>query len=111
MFSLRLVQLLLLALSLCAVYVFYHILGPSGQSSLVNAAVASGAIPVRKSYTSFKRVDSIITVYVNFFWPVVNGSDSLLTLRCWHFVGQIASIWMVVMFEASRRVNRGRFVT
>ena len=104
-------QTLFLGVSFFAGSNFVAIFKSAGLGSLIESAVSTGAIPVKETYTGLKPVDGFLSALVSFFWPVLDGSDPRLTLGSFHFMGQVAAIWMLVMLETSRRGNNGRLVS
>lgn len=67
------------------------------------------AEPIR--FTTLKPVDSILTLLVAFFKPVVNGKDVRLTVLSVFFAGQLVPLYMLVIVEGMRFANRGRLIT
>ena len=67
--------------------------------------------PLRTSYTGIKPIDYQLTVLCLFFWELIDGSQPNASLLCFHFAGQLAAGWGLLMVEKLRSGNKGRIIT
>lgn len=67
--------------------------------------------PLKKHYTGIGLVDYQLTVLTLFFYNVVDGSHPNACLQAYHFVGQIATGWSLMMLESLRSSNRSRIIS
>ena len=100
------IQALLVTNSIYAGYTFYKITVPLGLGKLLVTDAKALKLPRRNQYTGFKPVDGLLTKLNYFFWPVANNQNPQLSLQSFEFGGQFAAIWMMILFEGSRRTNQ-----
>lgn len=67
--------------------------------------------PLKLSYTGFDFVDYQLTVLALFFWETVDGSMPNASLHVFHFAGQIAGAYGLIIVESMRAGNRWRLVS
>lgn len=67
--------------------------------------------PLKLSYTGIEFVDHQLTVLALFFWETVDGSMPHASLYVFHFGGQIAGAYGLVMVESMRAGTRWRLVS
>lgn len=105
------IQALLLTNSIYAGYTFYKIVVPFNLGKLLVTNAEALKLPRRHQYTGLKPVDGLLTNLNYFFWPVANNHDVQLSLQTFRLGGQLAAIWMLIMYEGSRRANQGSLVS
>ena len=105
------VQALLLAIPIYAAYGLYQVIGPWGTGKLLVENAKASKLPKRDRYVGIKPMDKLLTNLNYFFWPVMNNHNSQLSLQSFQFAGQIAVIWMMVMYESSRPSNRHKWIS
>ncbi|KAK1585003.1 uncharacterized protein LY79DRAFT_581298 [Colletotrichum navitas] len=79
----------------------------NGLSSIVKKQLHGKPIP----FTSSKAMDSMLTMLVRFFQPIITGKDPALTLFCVFMVGQMLALQVIVQLEGLRAGNRGRLIS
>ena len=67
--------------------------------------------PLKILYTGFDFLDSQLAVLALFFWETLDGSMPNASLYVFHFGGQIAGAYGLVMIESMRDGNRWRLVS
>ena len=67
------------------------------------------SVPLKRVYTGIKPVDYQLTVLACFFWPVANGDLPGASLLARYFAFQFAVMYVIMLIEAVRPANRGKF--
>lgn len=67
--------------------------------------------PLRTVYTGFEQIDYQLTVLCLFFWELIDGSKPSASLLWFHFAGQIAVGYGLLMMEKLRSGNKGRIIS
>lgn len=112
------IKLCLLSLSLVGLYTSWYLIFNNGTYSLMTHIVDEGPrilpgtdAPLKTSYTGVRMLDYHLTMFTLFLWELIDGSNPNASLLFFHFVGQIAAGWGLLMVEASRTGNRGSMVS
>ncbi|EFQ32487.1 hypothetical protein CGRA01v4_05922 [Colletotrichum graminicola] len=82
-------------------------------------SVANGLFKVVKKqlhgkpipFTSSKAMDSMLTMLVRFFQPILTGKDPALTLFSVFMIGQMLALQVIVQLEGLRAGNRGKLIS
>ncbi|KAL8650368.1 MAG: hypothetical protein Q9210_003858 [Variospora velana] len=67
--------------------------------------------PLRQYYTGVALVDYQLVVLTLFFYNLVDGSHPNASLQAYHFGGQIAAAWGLLVLESLRNGNKWRAVS
>lgn len=112
------IKLSLLLLSVLGLYTtWYLFLNNGGYDIMVRVRdfgphVLPGThAPLKTSFTGIKKVDYQLGVLGLYFWQMVDGSRPDGSLLCFHFAGQFAACWGLLMIEGRRYGNRGKLVS
>ena len=115
---LRRVQCILLCLFCIAIYSTWYLVYNNGTVDLLAHArqnefnsLPGTPAPLKEVYTGLGVIDNQLTVLVLFFWEIVDGSIPPASLHAFHFAGQIAAAWGLIMIESMRTGNRWRVVS
>ncbi|EEP76434.1 predicted protein [Uncinocarpus reesii 1704] len=96
-----------------AISVFYfsyqngHI--PAVQDMAVSKLLPGGEL-LNTNWTGVTVIDEILTAFVPFFYPIVNGTSPNLSLYAAKFAGAVAAIYILVCLESVRAGNQGRLI-
>ena len=114
----RVTQVILLLLSVIGFYgTWYLILNNGTVEKMAHIRdvgpreLRGTEAPLKTSYTGFDFVDQQLTVLALFFWETVDGSMPNVSLHVFHFGGQIAGAYGLVLIESMRAGNRWRLVS
>lgn len=112
------VKLSLLLLSALGLYTTWYFLLNNGGSDIIvrvrdlDPPILPGThAPLKTSYIGIKKVDYQLSVLGLYFWEMVDGSSPNGSLLCFHFAGQFAACWGLLMIEGRRYGNRGKLVS
>lgn len=110
--TIKIVQLLLSALGVYFTWYLYMNNGTYDRivrdRNAVPLILPGTAAPLKIIYTCIGWIDDQLIVLCLFFWELVNGSQPNASLLCFHFAGQIAAGYGLLMIEKSRSGNKGR---
>lgn len=70
--------------------------------------VAGTDEPLLSVYTGIRAIDSQLSILVDFFLPVLDGSSNDMTLYVIDMFGQFGAGWTLLMMESLRKGNQGR---
>jgi hypothetical protein len=73
--------------------------------------LAGAEEPFLALYTGVSVIDSKLSILVEFFLPVVGGSDNDMTLFSIYGFGQFGAGWTLLLMESLRKGNRGRVLS
>ncbi|KAK2055078.1 hypothetical protein LY76DRAFT_618815 [Colletotrichum caudatum] len=79
----------------------------NGLSAVVKKQLHGRPIP----FTSSKALDSLLTMLVRFFQPILTGKDPALTLFCVFMAGQVLALHVLLQLEGLRAGNRGKLIS
>src|SRR5690349_20239210 len=63
------------------------------------------------SLTGLKYFDDLLSNFVLFFWPCVNGDHPDISLFGMLFIGQSVAAWTLTMLEGMRTGNAGQLIS
>ncbi|KAH0422633.1 hypothetical protein CcaCcLH18_12711 [Colletotrichum camelliae] len=63
------------------------------------------------TFTTVRQLDSLLTMLVRFFQPIVQSTDLPLTLFSIFMAGQLLAVHMLIIVEGMRAGNRGKIVS
>lgn len=111
-------KLCLLALSVAGFYTTWCLFYYNGTHSLmvqvrdlVPRTLPGTDAPLKTSYTGIGELDYQLSVLTLFFWELIDGSRPNASLLCFHFVGQIAAGWGLLMMESVRAGNHRSIIS
>ncbi|KAI8265625.1 hypothetical protein K4K58_011033 [Colletotrichum sp. SAR11_239] len=82
-----------------------------GNANGLNDVVAKNLEAEPITFTTVRQLDSLLTMLVRFFQPIVQGTDLLLTLFSIFMAGQLLAVHMLIIVEGMRAGNRGKIVS
>ncbi|KAE9962799.1 hypothetical protein BLS_010007 [Venturia inaequalis] len=93
----------------------HYLMSKNGTMKLIGTSIRSQKLPgttktLRTHWTGIKRIDNLISLFVLFFMPLVDYKSPGLSMHGFHFGGQLASYWILVVIESFRGGNVGRAV-
>jgi hypothetical protein len=66
---------------------------------------------IRTVYTGIKAIDKWFIAMVVFFWPVAQANLPEMSLHWISFGSEFAATWTLILLEATRPQNKGRWIS
>ncbi|KAF9873789.1 hypothetical protein CkaCkLH20_08899 [Colletotrichum karsti] len=82
-----------------------------GTANGLNDVIAKNLQLEPIHFTSVRQLDSLLTMLVRFFQPIVTGADLPLTLFSIFMAGQLLAVHMLIVVEGLRFGNRGKIIS
>lgn len=82
-----------------------------GNANGLNDVVAKNLEAEPITFTTVRQLDSLLTMLVRFFQPIVQGTDLPLTLFSIFMAGQLLAVHMLIIVEGMRAGNRRKIVS
>ncbi|KAI8201555.1 Epoxide hydrolase aurD [Colletotrichum sp. SAR 10_76] len=82
-----------------------------GNANGLNDVVAKNLEAEPITFTTVRQLDSLLTMLVRFFQPIVHGTDLPLTLFSIFMAGQLLAVHMLIIVEGMRAGNRSKIVS
>ncbi|KAI4112758.1 MAG: hypothetical protein LQ345_006141 [Seirophora villosa] len=113
------VKLSLLSLTGLGFYLTWYLIMNNGAAEMMGHVHDRGPhvlpftdeAPLKKCYIGIAPVDYQLTALTLFFYNVVDGSHPHASLQAYHFGGQIAAGWGLLVLESLRNSNRWRAIS